>query len=124
MLIFTYKMLICAHKILVCMQKMLICVHKIVFLWLQIINFRERFFFFECNVQGALKFCTFTSSFFESLQTNQKVTVHVNNEQSRNCCSSRGMTVFAVEIPARTKMVKTFYFVKIFKTVICFSVFL
>uniref|UniRef100_A0A3P9HDS5 EF-hand calcium-binding domain-containing protein 7 n=1 Tax=Oryzias latipes TaxID=8090 RepID=A0A3P9HDS5_ORYLA len=38
-------------------------------------------------------------------KTNQKVTVHVNNEQSRNCCSSRGMTVFAVEIPARTKMV-------------------
>lgn len=38
-------------------------------------------------------------------KSNQKVTVHVNNEQSRNCCSSRGMTVFAVEVPARTKMV-------------------
>uniref|UniRef100_A0A671W7D3 EF-hand calcium-binding domain-containing protein 7 n=1 Tax=Sparus aurata TaxID=8175 RepID=A0A671W7D3_SPAAU len=38
-------------------------------------------------------------------KTNQKVTVHVNNEQSRNCCSSRGMSVFAVEVPARTKMV-------------------
>ncbi|XP_028300317.1 EF-hand calcium-binding domain-containing protein 7 [Gouania willdenowi] len=38
-------------------------------------------------------------------KTNQKVTVHVNNEQSRNCCSSRGMTVFAVEVPARTKLV-------------------
>ncbi|XP_072294088.1 EF-hand calcium-binding domain-containing protein 7 [Eucyclogobius newberryi] len=38
-------------------------------------------------------------------KTNQKVTIHVNNEQSRNCCSSRGMSVFAVEIPARTKMV-------------------
>ncbi|XP_047231743.1 EF-hand calcium-binding domain-containing protein 7 isoform X1 [Girardinichthys multiradiatus] len=38
-------------------------------------------------------------------KANQKVTVHVNNEQSRNCCSSRGMTVFAVEVPARTKMV-------------------
>lgn len=38
-------------------------------------------------------------------KTNQKVTVHVNNEQSKNCCSSRGMTVFAVEVPARTKMV-------------------
>uniref|UniRef100_A0A1A7WZT4 EF-hand calcium-binding domain-containing protein 7 n=1 Tax=Iconisemion striatum TaxID=60296 RepID=A0A1A7WZT4_9TELE len=38
-------------------------------------------------------------------KTNQRVTVHVNNEQSRNCCSSRGMSVFAVEIPARTKMV-------------------
>lgn len=41
------------------------------------------------------------------LQTNQKATVHVNNEQSRNCCSSRGLNVFAVEVPARTKMVKT-----------------
>lgn len=38
-------------------------------------------------------------------KTNQKVTVHVNNEQNRNCCSSRGMSVFAVEVPARTKMV-------------------
>ncbi|XP_033821090.2 EF-hand calcium-binding domain-containing protein 7 [Periophthalmus magnuspinnatus] len=38
-------------------------------------------------------------------KTNQKVTVHVNNEQNKNCCSSRGMDVFAVEIPARTKMV-------------------
>uniref|UniRef100_A0A8D3DE92 EF-hand calcium-binding domain-containing protein 7 n=1 Tax=Scophthalmus maximus TaxID=52904 RepID=A0A8D3DE92_SCOMX len=38
-------------------------------------------------------------------KTNQKVTVHVNNEQSRNCSSSRGMNVFAVEVPARSKMV-------------------
>ncbi|XP_038134300.1 EF-hand calcium-binding domain-containing protein 7 [Cyprinodon tularosa] len=38
-------------------------------------------------------------------KANQKVTVHVNNEQSRNCCSSRGMTTFAVEVPPRTKMV-------------------
>ncbi|XP_062280388.1 EF-hand calcium-binding domain-containing protein 7 [Scomber scombrus] len=38
-------------------------------------------------------------------KSNQKVTVHVNNEQNRNCSSSRGMSVFAVEVPARTKMV-------------------
>ncbi|TRY53989.1 hypothetical protein DNTS_015547 [Danionella cerebrum] len=38
-------------------------------------------------------------------KSNQKVTVHINNEQSRNCVSSRGMSVFAVEVPARTKMV-------------------
>ncbi|KAG7242345.1 hypothetical protein INR49_024021 [Caranx melampygus] len=38
-------------------------------------------------------------------KTNQRVTIHVNNEQSRNCSSSRGMTVFAVEVPPRTKMV-------------------
>ncbi|KAM3876198.1 EF-hand calcium-binding domain-containing protein 7 [Diretmus argenteus] len=44
-------------------------------------------------------------SSFIANKTNHKVTVHVNNEQSRNCCSSRGMSVFAVEVPARTKMV-------------------
>nr|XP_046247099.1 EF-hand calcium-binding domain-containing protein 7 [Scatophagus argus] len=38
-------------------------------------------------------------------KNNQKVTVHVSNEQSRNCCTSRGLSVFAVEVPARTKMV-------------------
>ncbi|XP_008331450.1 EF-hand calcium-binding domain-containing protein 7 [Cynoglossus semilaevis] len=38
-------------------------------------------------------------------KTNQKVTVHINNEQSRNCSSSRGLSVFAVEVPSRTKMV-------------------
>lgn len=48
------------------------------------------------------------------LQTNQRVTVHVNNEQSRNCCSSRGLNVFAVEVPARTKMVKMFFIKKTF----------
>uniref|UniRef100_A0A8C9WQF0 EF-hand calcium binding domain 7 n=1 Tax=Scleropages formosus TaxID=113540 RepID=A0A8C9WQF0_SCLFO len=40
-----------------------------------------------------------------SNKSNQKVIVHVNNEQSKNCTSSRGMNVFAVEVPARTKMV-------------------
>nr|XP_055068500.1 EF-hand calcium-binding domain-containing protein 7 [Misgurnus anguillicaudatus] len=38
-------------------------------------------------------------------KSNQKVTVHINNEQSKNCVSSRGMSVFAVEVPGRTKMV-------------------
>ncbi|XP_064187992.1 EF-hand calcium-binding domain-containing protein 7 [Anguilla rostrata] len=38
-------------------------------------------------------------------KSNHKVTVHVNSEQSKNCISSRGMSVFAVEVPARTKMV-------------------
>ncbi|KAJ8279073.1 hypothetical protein COCON_G00061390 [Conger conger] len=38
-------------------------------------------------------------------KSSHKVTVHVNNEQSKNCTSSRGMNVFAVEVPARTKMV-------------------
>ncbi|KAK7889924.1 hypothetical protein WMY93_025484 [Mugilogobius chulae] len=41
----------------------------------------------------------------KSITSNQKVTVHINNEQSRNCCSSRGMNVFAIEITGRTKMV-------------------
>ncbi|XP_048055870.1 EF-hand calcium-binding domain-containing protein 7 [Megalobrama amblycephala] len=38
-------------------------------------------------------------------KSNQKVTVHINNEQSKNCASSRGLSMFAVEVPARTKMV-------------------
>ncbi|XP_056606307.1 EF-hand calcium-binding domain-containing protein 7 [Triplophysa dalaica] len=38
-------------------------------------------------------------------KSNQKVTVHINNENSKNCVSSRAMSVFAVEVPARTKMV-------------------
>nr|XP_057929215.1 phosphoglucomutase-1 isoform X1 [Doryrhamphus excisus] len=38
-------------------------------------------------------------------KSNQKVTVHVNNKQNTNCCSSRGLSVFAIEVPARTKMV-------------------
>uniref|UniRef100_A0A8C0YEC9 EF-hand calcium binding domain 7 n=1 Tax=Cyprinus carpio carpio TaxID=630221 RepID=A0A8C0YEC9_CYPCA len=38
-------------------------------------------------------------------KSSQKITVHINNEQSKNCVSSRGLSVFAVEVPARTKMV-------------------
>ncbi|XP_077440815.1 EF-hand calcium-binding domain-containing protein 7 [Vanacampus margaritifer] len=38
-------------------------------------------------------------------KSNQKVTVRVNNKHNSNCCSSRGLNVFAVEVPARTKMV-------------------
>ncbi|KAL4635016.1 EF-hand calcium-binding domain-containing protein 7 [Arapaima gigas] len=38
-------------------------------------------------------------------KSNQKVIVHVNNEQSKNCISSRGMNVFALEVPAKTRMV-------------------
>lgn len=38
-------------------------------------------------------------------KTNQKVALHVNNELCKNCCSSRGMSVFALEISGRTKMV-------------------
>ncbi|XP_076132204.1 EF-hand calcium-binding domain-containing protein 7 [Alosa pseudoharengus] len=38
-------------------------------------------------------------------KSNQRVVVQVNNEQSRNCVNSRGLSVFAVEVPARTKIV-------------------
>ncbi|XP_054645804.1 EF-hand calcium-binding domain-containing protein 7 [Dunckerocampus dactyliophorus] len=38
-------------------------------------------------------------------KSNQKVTIHVSNKQNSNCCSSRGLSVFAIEVPARTKMV-------------------
>lgn len=60
-------------------------------------------------VTVVLPICTLSENskhqFHLCLQSNQKITVHVNNEQSRNCCSSRGLSVFAVEVPARTKMV-------------------
>ncbi|XP_048832185.1 EF-hand calcium-binding domain-containing protein 7 isoform X2 [Brienomyrus brachyistius] len=35
----------------------------------------------------------------------EKVTVYVNNEQSKNCCGSRGLSMFAVEVPPRSKVV-------------------
>ncbi|XP_019731056.1 EF-hand calcium-binding domain-containing protein 7 isoform X2 [Hippocampus comes] len=38
-------------------------------------------------------------------KSNQKVTVRINNKHNSNCCSSRGLNVFAIEVPARTKMV-------------------
>lgn len=38
-------------------------------------------------------------------KSNQKVMVQVNNEASKNCVNSRGLSVFAVEVPARTKLV-------------------
>lgn len=60
-------------------------------------------FFVEMNL---LHILTEESLIIFLLQTYQRVTVHVNNEHCRNCCSSRGMTVFAVEVPARTKMVR------------------
>ncbi|XP_048394863.2 EF-hand calcium-binding domain-containing protein 7 isoform X2 [Stegostoma tigrinum] len=34
-----------------------------------------------------------------------RVIVHVNNEQSKNCVSSRGLSIFAVEVPPRTTTV-------------------
>ncbi|XP_071421333.1 EF-hand calcium-binding domain-containing protein 7 [Pithys albifrons albifrons] len=38
-------------------------------------------------------------------QSENKVIVHVNNEQSKNCLNSRGLTVFAVEVAPKSMMV-------------------
>ncbi|MBN3302278.1 EFCB7 protein, partial [Amia calva] len=38
-------------------------------------------------------------------KSSHKVTIHVNNEQNKNCVSSRAMIAFAIEVPPRTKMV-------------------
>ncbi|XP_077572639.1 EF-hand calcium-binding domain-containing protein 7 [Stigmatopora nigra] len=38
-------------------------------------------------------------------KSNQKVTIRINNKHNINCCSSRGLNMFAIEVPARTKMV-------------------
>ncbi|XP_069498100.1 EF-hand calcium-binding domain-containing protein 7 isoform X2 [Ambystoma mexicanum] len=44
------------------------------------------------------------TSVLENKSGNQ-VIVRVNNEQSKNCTNSRGLDVFAVEVPPKTKMV-------------------
>ncbi|NXG56733.1 EFCB7 protein, partial [Hemiprocne comata] len=38
-------------------------------------------------------------------KSENKVIIHVNNEQSRNCLSNRGLTVFAVEVAPKSMMV-------------------
>ncbi|NXP14953.1 EFCB7 protein, partial [Thinocorus orbignyianus] len=38
-------------------------------------------------------------------KSDNKVIIHVNNEQSKNCLSSRGLTVFAVEVAPKSMMV-------------------
>ncbi|NXE82445.1 EFCB7 protein, partial [Cochlearius cochlearius] len=38
-------------------------------------------------------------------KSEKKVIVHVNNEQSKNCLSNRGLTVFAVEVAPKSMMV-------------------
>lgn len=38
-------------------------------------------------------------------KSDNKVIVHVNNEQSRNCLSNRGLAVFAVEVAPKSMMV-------------------
>ncbi|NXL95557.1 EFCB7 protein, partial [Alectura lathami] len=38
-------------------------------------------------------------------KSENKVVIHVNNEQSRNCLSNRGLTVFAVEVAPKSMMV-------------------
>ncbi|XP_067157447.1 EF-hand calcium-binding domain-containing protein 7 isoform X1 [Apteryx mantelli] len=44
------------------------------------------------------------SSVIENKSEN-KVIIHVNNEQSKNCLSNRGLTVFAVEVAPKSMMV-------------------
>ncbi|NXG86988.1 EFCB7 protein, partial [Stercorarius parasiticus] len=38
-------------------------------------------------------------------KSDNKVIIHVNNEQSKNCLSNRGLTVFAVEVAPKSMMV-------------------
>lgn len=48
------------------------------------------------------------SFMFFYLQSDNKVIVHVNNEQSRNCLSNRGLAVFAVEVAPKSMMVRIY----------------
>ncbi|KAM9283714.1 EF-hand calcium-binding domain-containing protein 7 isoform 4-T6 [Morus bassanus] len=41
----------------------------------------------------------------EMTETENKVIIHVNNEQSKNCLSNRGLAVFAVEVAPKSMMV-------------------
>lgn len=43
------------------------------------------------------------------LQSENKVIIHVNNEQSKNCLNNRGLTVFAVEVAPKSMMVRISY---------------
>lgn len=53
-----------------------------------------------CTYQGQHRISSLITN-----KTNQKVTIHVNNEHCKNCCNNRDMSVFALEIAGRTKMV-------------------
>nr|XP_033771867.1 EF-hand calcium-binding domain-containing protein 7 isoform X2 [Geotrypetes seraphini] len=44
------------------------------------------------------------TSVVENKSTN-KVIIHVNNEQSKNCVSNRGLNTFAVEVPPKSQMI-------------------
>lgn len=46
---------------------------------------------------------------FFHLQSENKVIVHVNNEQSKNCMNNRGLTVFAVQVAPKSMMVRISY---------------
>lgn len=50
------------------------------------------------------------SFLFFNLQSENKVIIHVNNEQSKNCLSNRGLTVFAVEVAPKSTMVRFLVF--------------
>lgn len=38
-------------------------------------------------------------------KADKKIMMQVNNDQSKNCVSSRGLSVFAVEVPAKSTVV-------------------
>lgn len=42
-------------------------------------------------------------------KSENKVIIHVNNEKSKDCLSSRGLTVFAVEVAPKSMMVRFFH---------------
>jgi len=50
------------------------------------------------------------SFMFFHLQSENKVILHVSNEQSKNCLSNRGLTVFAVEVAPKSMMVRFLLF--------------
>ncbi|XP_075413236.1 EF-hand calcium-binding domain-containing protein 7 isoform X2 [Tenrec ecaudatus] len=59
---------------------------------------------YENIIVHTCKYDTWITSVIENKSEN-KVMIHVNNEQSKNCINSRGLNVFAVEVAPKSTMV-------------------
>ncbi|KAM9324654.1 EF-hand calcium-binding domain-containing protein 7 [Gastrophryne carolinensis] len=59
---------------------------------------------YESVIMHTYKTDTRISSVIEN-KSDKKIMIQVNNDQSKNCISSRGLSVFAVEVPAKSSVV-------------------
>ncbi|XP_004699430.1 EF-hand calcium-binding domain-containing protein 7 isoform X2 [Echinops telfairi] len=59
---------------------------------------------YENIIVHTYKYDTWITSVIENKSEN-KVIIHINNEQSKNCINSRGLNIFAVEVAPKSTMV-------------------